>query len=243
VASEAEVEYLLKAAGAVFPQLQLSRDDVSLHYSGVRPLPYVDASTPAAITRRHFLKEHEGAEVSLYSVIGGKLTTCRSLAEQAAQTLLPRLGIRASTTSRDRPLPGGELSGKHAEAETKKRVALDLDYSPEQIDAVWRLCGGVIKTALASDDSSRPDDRENLPGTNLPLRFVRYCLAHEWPRRLSDLVERRLLLHFHEQLGEPCLRRLAELMIEAKLLTPEQLDSEIAACRRRLTEHYGKTLR
>ena len=51
-------------------------------------------------------QEHSDAAVPLYSVIGGKLTTCRSLAEQAAQTLLPRLGMERKNDSRERPIPG-----------------------------------------------------------------------------------------------------------------------------------------
>jgi glycerol-3-phosphate dehydrogenase len=232
VADEGEVDYLLNAAGAVFPQLGLSRDDVSLHYSGVRPLPYIDATTPAAITRRHFLKEQEGA-VPFFSVIGGKLTTCRSLAEQAAATLLPRLGQKTIAGSRERPL--AENDGSQGSENLGA-----LGYSPQQIEAVQRLCGGLTAIALTGDATSQPDDRENLPGTNLPLRFVRHSLVHEWPRRLADVVERRLLLHFHEPLTVDCLRRLAELMIEANLLPAKKLEPEIAACRRRLAEHYGK---
>jgi glycerol-3-phosphate dehydrogenase len=237
VASETEVEYLLQAAGAVFPQLGLARDDVSLHYSGVRPLPYVDATTPAAITRRHFLKEHPDAAVPLFSVIGGKLTTCRSLAEQAAETLLPRLGIERKADSRERPLPG-----EAAPTEDAARAASTLGYSAQQIAAVQRLCGGFTEAALESAAPPRADDHESLPGTNLPLRFVRYSLRHEWPRRLADLVERRLLLHFHEPLTPACLRRLAETMVEEQLLAPEKIEAEISDCRGRLAEHYAKKI-
>jgi glycerol-3-phosphate dehydrogenase len=236
VASEAEVEYLLQAASDVFPQLGLSRDDVSLHYSGVRPLPYVGATTPAAITRRHFLKEHPEAAVPLFSVIGGKLTTCRSLAEQAAETLLPRLNIERRADSRQRPLPGEASPAENA------RGAAIAGYTAEQMEAVQRLCGGLSETVLELTGPSQAGDRESLSGTNLPLRFVRYSLRHEWPSRLADLVERRFLLHFHEPLTEACLRRLAEAMVEEQLLAPEHLEAEVAECRRRLVERYAKKI-
>ncbi len=109
VASDAEIDYLLSAVQLVFPQIGLTRADVQLHYSGVRPLPRVDVAIPAAITRRHWLEEHAGGEVPFFSVIGGKLTTCRSLAETSVATIRARLGLSAAPrTSRDRPLPGGE---------------------------------------------------------------------------------------------------------------------------------------
>ena len=67
---------------ALLPQVKLSKADVDMHYSGVRPLPYVGDATPASVTRRHSLTENPEAPFPFYSIIGGKLTTCRSLAEE-----------------------------------------------------------------------------------------------------------------------------------------------------------------
>ena len=44
----------------------------------------------------------------LYSIVGGKLTTCRSLAEETAATLLADLGRPRVADSRERTIPGGE---------------------------------------------------------------------------------------------------------------------------------------
>ncbi len=79
-----ELEYLVAAVNEVFPDLALTTADIDLHYAGVRPLPYSDASTPGAVSRRHWMEPNPNCEVPLYSIIGGKLTTCRSLAEEAA---------------------------------------------------------------------------------------------------------------------------------------------------------------
>lgn len=105
VASRAEIDYLLAAVRRVFPQLDLAPQDIEFHYSGVRPLPFVPAGSTAGITRRHWLQPHPAAPLPLYSVIGGKLTTCRSLAEATAQTVLAALGLPVLGNSQDRPLP------------------------------------------------------------------------------------------------------------------------------------------
>jgi glycerol-3-phosphate dehydrogenase len=76
-----------------------------MHQCGVRPLPYVDAKTPAAITRRHRLVWNDTSPVPLVSLVGGKLTTCRSLAEETAAAVLAKLGRNVEATSRDRPIP------------------------------------------------------------------------------------------------------------------------------------------
>jgi glycerol-3-phosphate dehydrogenase len=83
----------------------LKRDDITMHQCGVRPLPFVDAKTPAAITRRHQLVWNDQCQVPLVSLVGGKLTTCRSLAEETAAAVLRRLGKEPTANSRERPIP------------------------------------------------------------------------------------------------------------------------------------------
>jgi glycerol-3-phosphate dehydrogenase len=109
VATENELTYLLDAANRVFAGLALTRGDVDLHYSGVRPLPYVGSANPAAVTRRHWVEENHESVVPLFSIIGGKLTTCRSLAEETVAAVLRRLGTQPTANSRDRVICGNEL--------------------------------------------------------------------------------------------------------------------------------------
>ena len=111
VASDAEIDYLLELVGNVLPSCPLTRADVTLHYSGVRPLPYTDASTPAAITRRHAIVEHPEMPWPTVTLVGGKLTTHRSLAEETTATVLKKLGRSPSTNSRARPIPSALENG------------------------------------------------------------------------------------------------------------------------------------
>lgn len=108
-ATDEELNYLLAAVRLSLPQCQLSRDDIALHYAAVRPLPRADtAAAPGSVTREHRLEEHHDTSVPLFSVVGGKLTTCRSLAEESVATILGRLGLPIQATSRERPLPQDE---------------------------------------------------------------------------------------------------------------------------------------
>jgi glycerol-3-phosphate dehydrogenase len=105
VASVDELEYLLAAVNDVLPDAALSRADIAMHCCGVRPLPFVDAKSPAAITRKHQLVWNDDSRVLLLSLVGGKLTTCRSLAEETAAAVLTRLGHAVDANSRDRLIP------------------------------------------------------------------------------------------------------------------------------------------
>ncbi|HEY2883072.1 MAG TPA: FAD-dependent oxidoreductase, partial [Pirellulales bacterium] len=105
LATPGELEYLVAAVNEVFPDLQLTTADIDMHYAGVRPLPFSDASTPGAVSRRHWMEEHPGTAVPYYSIIGGKLTTCRSLAEESAKVILKQLGLPHIANSEERAIP------------------------------------------------------------------------------------------------------------------------------------------
>ena len=97
---------MIATTNSLLPQVKLTAADVDMHYSGVRPLPYVGEATPATVTRRHSLTENLAAPVPFYSVIGGKLTTSRSLAEETTA-----LCVRAAGPSVTRPLSSALLPG------------------------------------------------------------------------------------------------------------------------------------
>lgn len=242
VASEAEIEYLLAAVRQVLPGMRLTEQDVEFHYCGVRPLPHSDVDRPAAISRRHWLEEHPGSPVPLYSVIGGKLTTCRSLAESSARTIRRRLGLGGDVPgSRDRLIPGGENYPTEARSldAAWQELADVHGWSVAQVKAIWQLRGTQTDSILVE---LADRERANLHGTDLPVAFARWVIANEWVRRLDDLVERRLMLLYDRRLSLACLRQLAGLLVEANLLRPAELESEVQRTVRRLASHFGRRL-
>ncbi len=101
-----EIDYLLSETNRVFPQAKLTRNDILYTYSGVRPLPFVAGKDAQSITRRHFIREHPQLK-NLLSIIGGKLTSYRSLAEQCVDLVFRKLGKASPKCMTARvPLPG-----------------------------------------------------------------------------------------------------------------------------------------
>jgi glycerol-3-phosphate dehydrogenase len=86
--SATEIAYLLKSANQIFPKARLTAASIVYAFAGVRPLPFVAEGDPAAITRRHLLRDHgaDGAR-GMISIVGGKLTTAASLARECARAL------------------------------------------------------------------------------------------------------------------------------------------------------------
>jgi glycerol-3-phosphate dehydrogenase len=243
VASPAEIEYLLQTVNELFPQVGLTPQDIELHYCGVRPLPATAAATAGAVTRRHSIEEQRGSPIPLFSVIGGKLTTCRSLAETTADMLLARLGRQRIADSRARVVPGGE-GYPHAEEELDVRcAALERAYglTPESMHQMWALLGTRAEPVLKQLGRELRPDRL-LAGTQLPESLAAWSVRHEHARRLGDLVERRLMLLYHRGLPRACLDQLADVLVaEGKLAASDRAEA-VDAEARRLNDHFGKRL-
>lgn len=86
-----EIEYLLSETNHALPGAHLTSDDILQTYSGVRPLPVAGDKDEQSITRRHFIRQHPQLP-NLLSIVGGKLTTYRSLAEECVDLIFQKLG-------------------------------------------------------------------------------------------------------------------------------------------------------
>ncbi|HEU4934756.1 MAG TPA: glycerol-3-phosphate dehydrogenase/oxidase [Pyrinomonadaceae bacterium] len=86
-----EIDYLLAETNLALPNAGLTRDSILYTYSGVRPLPATGDKDEESITRKHFIREHPRLP-NLLSIVGGKLTTYRSLAEECVDLIFRKLG-------------------------------------------------------------------------------------------------------------------------------------------------------
>src|SRR5690606_4619462 len=141
---------------------RLEAADSNFHYSAVRPLPYVHARSTGAITRRHFFVEHKQTQVPIFSVVGGKLPTMRSLAEQGAADVFQHWGRRPRLTSGDRPFPGSNdyPASEEALRERQQQIATRSGFSADSVAEAWKLCGTDCEAILTA-----AADHELLSGT------------------------------------------------------------------------------
>lgn len=238
VSTDAEIDYLLRAVNMVFPQAAVTRAEINFHGCGVRPLPYVDHATPAAVTRRHILHRHEDARLPFWSVIGGKLTTCRSLAEETSVQVLAVLGQPHIASSRERLYPGNATEPAQLSMDWEQ-LAHQHGLTHESVSHVWSLVGTLAPKILAENVGNTS---ALLPGVQMPERFARWSIRNEWVTALDDLIERRLMLLFHPGLNHACLERLATLLAEEQKLPPNKVGTAIEQTRARLKDHFGKQL-
>lgn len=243
-ADEQEIDYLLAAVGRLFPDIRVARDDVQQHYSGVRPLPWVDPSTnpPGGITRRHQLVRHVGCPLPTWSIVGGKLTTCRSLAESTAAAVLATLGRPVRDQSRGRALPGAWPTGGRDEAISHVTVAAAAVGVPDSLR--HRVAVKLIDVfgARAALVWRRARSADLLPGVDMPPAAVGFCVAEEWATSIEDVVERRLMLIFDPGLSLDTVKAIAAELVDVGQLSAEECETAVATFVARLRDHFGRTV-
>ncbi|MDI1248024.1 MAG: glycerol-3-phosphate dehydrogenase/oxidase [Lacunisphaera sp.] len=87
-----DVDYLLANANDAFPLAHLRREDVIRSWVGLRPLVADQQGNPSDISRSHEIHQ---SEPRWWDVVGGKLTTCRLMAEQTVDAVVRELGFSA----------------------------------------------------------------------------------------------------------------------------------------------------
>jgi glycerol-3-phosphate dehydrogenase len=85
--TRAELDYLLEALRAQFPQLGIGEGDVLSTYAGVRPVIAGGHAEASREGREHSVWSEDG----LVAVAGGKLTTFRAIALDALKQVRAQL--------------------------------------------------------------------------------------------------------------------------------------------------------
>jgi glycerol-3-phosphate dehydrogenase len=203
----AEIDYLLRETNRVIPEANLTREQVLYTYSGVRPLPFAGNKDEQSITRKHFIRPHPRVE-NLFSIVGGKLTTYRSLAEQTVDLVFKELGRRSPACVTDQePLPGA--AGREFEAFSKdfKRLGLS-EATGDRLLRIYGTRASVIMELLANDASLAEvfDSESGAIAAEVVLAF-----QHELAQTLSDCLLRRTMVGLNSSCGLDAVEAAASI--------------------------------
>ena len=198
-ADEAQILYLCEAASEYFKR-PVTRPDVVWSYSGVRALLDDHPGKPQDTTRDYVLHlDADGAP--LLSVIGGKITTYRRLAEAALALLRPYLpAMRAAPWTAASPLPGGDMA-RDGLPHFIDRLRADYPFLSAAHAARLARAYGTRSLRLLGD-ARRMEDLGPRFGADLTGREVRYLMAEEWARAADDILWRRSKLGLRFSVSE-----------------------------------------
>ncbi len=174
-----EERFLLEAIGRVLDR-PLTSADVVGRYAGLRPLLAGKEGATADLSRRHAVIEDEQG---VLTVVGGKLTTARRMAQDGVDRIAARDGVRATAcVTRRLPLVG---------AEQPTAAPASLGDVPERL--VRRYGAEAARVAaLADGDSALLEPVA--PGVPVSRAELRFAMTHELALTLEDLLDRRTRL-------------------------------------------------
>lgn len=220
-----EVTYLLQETNRVLPQAQLRESDVLYAYAGIRPLPYTQEGQEGKITRKHLIEDHRRHPHqpvgNMLSIIGGKLTTYRNLAEESVDYAVRQFRLRlpsgrkpGRSTTRQTPLPGAQgIQDFKTYRQTHVHQAVaSYGVPPETAAHLIDVYGSRYGEVLALADRHPEWKEPLLPGSPVLKAQVAFAVKHEWARTVDDVLRRRIGNGFDEDAGVRAAEPTARVM-------------------------------
>lgn len=224
-ASSAEIDYLLAEARSVLPSAEIKKENILFTFAGVRPLPYQPGKNERQVSRRHFIHDHlkhDGVD-GLYSIVGGKLTTYRSLAEEfidgIGNRMDGRLGLSRSASER---LPGSMPLATVRNLPEIRRAGMDEN----QLKDLYSVYGGLL-SGVAEVASSRRELAERIL-TGMPYigAQVVHSVRQEFARTLNDIMFRRTGMGYEADLGSGLIDGVCNCLQKYCGWTEDRVDRE-----------------
>jgi len=215
--AETEIGFLLDVIGAVFDH-PLRREDVVGAFAGLRPLLDSGGRT-ADLSRRHAVLT---STTGVTTVVGGKLTTYRRMAEDAVDAAVARRGLSAGPCrTKQLPLVGAAPRHVLSRIEAPERLVRRFGTEAPLVVAAATVViqRGGVDVATARADAVAPIAK-NIPVTMAELLWG---VTHEGALDLDDLLDRRTrigLVPEDRAAAEPAARHALEL---AKDATPYEV--------------------
>lgn len=225
-----EIDYMMKTLCGVFPGLNLSKSDIVYTFCGVRPLPASGLDYTSRVPRSHFIKLSEPDEhrsFPIYSMVGGKLTTFRSFAEQTSDILLAELGKSRKTKTEKRYFYRAEGFPNEEGARKRwiERVAAENGLEYDRVSCLLDRYGTTAEVYAKQKDPSWRTPLRTLP--EYTVGEIGHIAQNECIQHLSDLVRRRSIITLLGQANEQTLEELAGIVGSILGWNSQQQQNEI----------------
>jgi len=230
-ATSKDVDYMLRSVTEYFPTLDTAR--IYFSNAGVRALVKEEGSE-SSISRMHRISYatprglpargprdgvRSGAE-NLISVLGGKITGYRAIAEEVVDVVCSKLNVAAPCMTARNPLPG-------AGPDRGPDGASSAGLSDQTIAHLTSLYGSrsseIIELAASHEHLREPLS----PYTPDVAAQVIFAARTEQCVRLVDFLLRRTMLGFSQDQGQSAAARVASLLAQELAWTPERMSAEM----------------
>jgi glycerol-3-phosphate dehydrogenase len=253
VCTEAEVDYFFDLIGHVFPDVHVDRGDIVFRFAGIRPLPKHDDTQPGFVSRDYRIESapaQRPAGTTVLSLVGGKWTTFRALAEHLTDETLTLLGRQRVASTVGVPIGGG-VGFPATDAEHAVWIASHADeVGAARADALLARYGtrahDVIEASLGlvgvGPIGAAPVDEPLLYAPSYWRTEIEHIARTEHVVHLTDAVLRRTDLAFSGQVTPALLGELAQIIGGVLGWDADRADAEIRDTAQVLAERHGVRL-
>ncbi|UCC16561.1 MAG: glycerol-3-phosphate dehydrogenase/oxidase [Dehalococcoidales bacterium] len=203
-----DVDYLLKEVGRAFPGLK--KDDVYYTFAGLRALAGSPDGSASNVTRGHRLIDHEKTDglIGVMSVVGGKLTGYRAVAEETTDVISRKLNISKPCITAKTLLPGAPSLSIEEQALISKESGLP----GETISHLHNLYGSRLKQIIEFTERE-PQGKEQLcPHSRDIIAQIWHAVEVEQALTPADFLLRRSFTGMASCLGLDAIGTVVEEM-------------------------------
>jgi glycerol-3-phosphate dehydrogenase len=206
-----EEDYLIELARQFFARPPV-RADIVWSFAGVRPLYDDDSAEASSMTRDYRFELNANGSAPLLTVLGGKLTTYRRLAEAALAQLAPYFPVMGPAWTARSPLPGGDLGDGGLAGFIKVLCRTHRGFDAAFLGRLARRYGSLVGELLG--DARNIGDLGEALGGGLTEREVIYQRDNEWALAPDDILWRRTKcgLHMSEEQRHAAADRIVRLL-------------------------------
>lgn len=185
--STAEIEYLCDIVNAYFKK-SISKSDIRWSYAGVRCLQHT-SDNPSEATRNYQFIIDKDHKAPLMTVVGGKLTTHRLLAEDAMRELRLFFPLLKPSQTANQMLPGSDFE-QHDFNRFLQEFKKQYHWLPERIATHYATSYGTYAYRLLENAASIDDLGQHI-GYDLFQLEVDYLIENECAKTGDDILWRR----------------------------------------------------
>ena len=225
--TEEEVDYFFDLIGHVFPDVSVTREQIVFRFSGIRPLPRHDDEQPGFVSRDYRIEVGTIADAPLLSLVGGKWTTFRALAEHISNEVLTLLKMPRVTSTTALAIGGG-VGYPMNPADRNRWIALHGGTrATSTVDALLERYG--TRAAEVIRYLELAPDTELVHNRSYTHREIERLVLEEQTVHLLDVILRRTNLGFTGSLSLPLVEELAEIVGSALKWSEEKIAAEISS--------------
>ncbi|RPF55278.1 glycerol-3-phosphate dehydrogenase/oxidase [Aquisalibacillus elongatus] len=124
-------DYIIEAINHMFPEVNISTDDVESSWAGIRPLIHEEGKSPSEISRKDEIFQSDSGFIS---IAGGKLTGYRKMAENIVNLVTKQLSEEEdlsfpNSQTKHMPISGGDANGsKGFESFLQDRISYGVEH-------------------------------------------------------------------------------------------------------------------